>query len=93
MHKVITIPRIPGVKTAIFTKRIIGFHMTCAPLDGGKEGNHTDWYDMKPSLVDMMKMLPAAIRISNIFWVDNCSAQNKCWTLYTALFQVVNHPD
>ena len=22
------------------------------------------------------------------FWVDNCSAQNKNWTLYTALFQV-----
>ena len=27
-----------------------------------------------------------------LFWVDNCSAQNKNWTLYTALCYVVNSP-
>ena len=36
MQKVIMLPRIPGVKTVIFTKRIIVFHMTYAPLGSGK---------------------------------------------------------
>ena len=27
------------------------------------------------------------------FWTDNCSAQNKCWTLYTALCSLINSPD
>ena len=25
-----------------------------------------------------------------VFWVDNCSGQNKCWTLYTMLVQHAN---
>ena len=28
-----------------------------------------------------------------ILWADNCSAQNKCWTLYTALCSLINSPD
>ena len=28
-----------------------------------------------------------------IFWTDNCSAQNRCWTLYTALCSLINSPD
>ena len=27
------------------------------------------------------------------FWTDNCLAQNKCWTLYTALCSLINSPD
>ena len=26
-----------------------------------------------------------------VFWVDNCSFQNKCWYLYTALCDAVNN--
>ena len=28
-----------------------------------------------------------------IFWTDNCSAQNKNWTLYTALVYYINNPN
>ena len=32
MQKVIMLPRMPGVKRAVFTKRIVAFNMTFAPL-------------------------------------------------------------
>ena len=37
MQKVIMLPQIPGVKTAVFTKQLVLFHMTFAPLGGGTE--------------------------------------------------------
>ena len=36
MEKVIMLPRLPGMKKAIFTRRIILFHKTFAPLGGTK---------------------------------------------------------
>ena len=32
MEKVIMLPRMPGVKQCIFTRRLVGYHMTFAPL-------------------------------------------------------------
>ena len=32
MQKVIMLPRMPGAKTAVFTKRLVTFHETFAPL-------------------------------------------------------------
>ena len=32
MEKVIMLPRMPGVKQCIFTRRLIAYHMTFAPL-------------------------------------------------------------
>ena len=37
MQKVIMLPCMPGVKRCVFTKRIVAFNMTFAPL-GGKKG-------------------------------------------------------
>ena len=37
MQKVIMLPRLPGVKTAVFTRRIIAYHETFAPLQPTKE--------------------------------------------------------
>ena len=28
-----------------------------------------------------------------IFWTDNCFAQNKCWTQYTAICSLINSPE
>ena len=39
MQKVIMLPRIPGVKTAVFTKRLVAFHETFAPSLGKFSGN------------------------------------------------------
>ena len=38
MQKVIMLSRMPGVKRAVFTKRIVAFNMTFAPLGGRKGG-------------------------------------------------------
>ena len=38
MQKVIMLPRIPGVKSAVFTKRLTMYHMTFAPLGGISQG-------------------------------------------------------
>ena len=99
MQKVIMLPRIPGVKTAVFTKRLILFHMTFAPLGGGTESPHgIIWNKSMAGRCDedvtstYMKLIADSKRDEKFFnfWVDNCSAQNKNWTLYTALCQVVN---
>ena len=38
MQKVIMLPRMPGVKRCVFSKRIVAFNMTVAPLGGKKSG-------------------------------------------------------
>lgn len=37
LQKIIMLPRMPGIKTAVFTKRIIAFHETFAPLGDCKK--------------------------------------------------------
>ena len=34
MQKVLMLPRMPGLKTAIFCQRLVVFHQTFAPLGG-----------------------------------------------------------
>jgi len=36
MQKIIMLPRMPGIKTCVFTRRLVAFHETFAPL-GGRE--------------------------------------------------------
>ena len=38
MQKVIMLPRLPGVKTCVFTRRLVLFHETFAPLGGKCRG-------------------------------------------------------
>ena len=47
MQKVVMLPRMPGVKKCIFTKRLIAFHMTFAPLGGRGHGGKTNRYHME----------------------------------------------
>ena len=74
LQKVIMLPRMPGVKSAIFTKRIVAYHETFAVV-GNAEKNK----DKHVSVV----------------WHEGISgrgaAQNKNWTLYTALATLVNY--
>ena len=102
MQKVIMLPRMPGVKRAVFTKRIVAFNMTFAPLGGWKGGKPLGiiWHeticgrndeDVTSTYVKFVKDYKRDCRIIT-WWADNCSAQNKNWTLFTTFCQLVNNP-
>ena len=100
MQKVVMLPRMPGVKKAIFTRRLVAFHMTFAPLGGhGHGGRPTGiiWNesvsgrndeDVTSTYVKYIEFKRDHNRFT--FWADNCSAQNKNWTLFTTFVQLVN---
>ena len=103
MQKVMMLPRIPGVKRVVFTRCIVGFNMTFAPIGGGKGGKPVGviWHeamcgrndeDGTSTYINIVRDYRRDCR-NFIFWANNCRAQNKNWTLYTTLCQFVNYPD
>jgi len=99
MQKVQMLPRLPGVKTCVFTRRLVAFHETFAPI--GKLSKRPIvsvlWHealsgrnaeDLASVFIKFMQYLRDVRHF--IFYVDNCGAQNKNWTLFTALTAVVN---
>ena len=91
IHKVIMLPRMPGVKTAVFTKRLVTFCGTFAPL-----GKFSKTKGIMPTAViwregisgrnteNVASTFAKVIRSAQyqdikhfIFWCDDCSGQNK----------------
>ena len=84
-----------------FCKRVVVFNETFAPVGGSK--NRKDkatgvlWHKEERGLsaADVASMFVGFVRKNQdtknfIFWLDNCSAQNNNWYLYTALLNEVN---
>ena len=103
MQKVIMLPRMPGVKTCVFTRRLVCFHETFAPLGGTKRSMGQPlgilWHEGLSSrnAEDVMSCYAKAMRhplyrdkSKFTFYADNCSAQNKNWTLFTGMIAEVN---
>uniref|UniRef100_UPI00358ECCF5 dynein axonemal heavy chain 8 n=1 Tax=Myxine glutinosa TaxID=7769 RepID=UPI00358ECCF5 len=104
MQKVIMLPRLPGVKTCVFTRRLVLFHETFAPLGGKQAGRNRQpigvvWHEGIAcrqaedvvSAYDKLIHDRAYRDCENFtFWVDNCSAQNKNWVLFTGMVLMVN---
>ncbi len=106
MQKVILLPRLPGYKLCMFTKRLVVINQTFAPIN--KEEVHKKkalgvlWHegvsgrkdeDVTSAFIKCMEH-PTFRDYSNfVIWVDNCSGQNKNWTLYTSLIHIVNNED
>ena len=99
MQKVIMLPRMPGLKVAVFCKRIVIFNETFAPVGGKSWGkpNGVLWHEgiAGRSAQEVASTYIKLIRSNRdkssfVFWADNCSAQNKNWYLYTALATEVN---
>ena len=104
MQKIVMLLRIPGVETAIFTKRLTTYHMTFAPVGGKSQENGKPvgviWHeaimgrndeDVTSTYAKYIEYMRDKTRF--LFWVDNCSAQNKNWTLYTTFCFLVKSPD
>ena len=105
MQKVIMLPRIPGVKTAVFTKRLVAFHETFAPLGKFSKENApvgVVWHegisgrnaeDVASTFAKIIQS-PQFRDVKNfVFWCDNCSGQNKNWTLFTCCCYLLNAQD
>ena len=99
MQKVIMLPRLPGLKVVVFCKRTVLFNETFAPLGKGKQATGVIWHEgvKGRSAAEVASTYTAFIKSNRdvkdfVFWVDNCSGQNKNWFLFTALANEVNVP-
>jgi len=103
MQKVILLPRLPGFKLNLFTKRLVVLNQTFAPLNkkeiSTKKALGVLWHegisgrkdeDVASAYIKALEHTAFRDFNSIVIWVDNCSGQNKCWTLYTALAHFVN---
>ena len=104
LQKVIMLPRLPGVKTVAFTKRIIAYNLICAPLGNKKKVSQktmrtyaATWHEAEggrsaSEIASGYKYFIEHHRdVANfIFWADNCSVQNKNWHLFTLFTTLVN---
>ena len=104
MQKEIMLPRVPGVKTAVFTRRHVAFHETFAPLGSfsksklilptgviwheGISGRNAD--DVASTYAKIIRSTQYRDAQHFIFWCDNCSGQNKNWTLFTVFCYLLN---
>lgn len=106
LQKVIMLPRMPGIKSAVFTKRIIAFHETFTTVGkmkivkSKKRTISVVWHEgtagrkaeeITAAFIKAMKFERDCKHI--VYWLDNCSAQNKNWCLYTSLVSLVNSHD
>ena len=102
MQKIILLPRMPGMKVCLFTRRLVVFHLTFAPL--GKTAEKPTGIIWHEGISGRSAEDIASAYLTNItheknrdfkkwvLWADNCSGQNKCWILYTALIAELNKP-
>ncbi|KAL4082222.1 hypothetical protein QTP88_030174, partial [Uroleucon formosanum] len=92
LQKVILIPNMPDTKSYFFTSRLVVFNETFAQLKPNALCHCVLWHEAiagrkAENITDSILAL-----ISNqsdvqdfIFWADNCTDQNKNWTLYMVL--------
>ena len=102
MQKVVLLPRMPGYKLCCFTTRLVTINLTFAPIGSSRKHNQKPlailWNEAIAGRKDedvssaYVKALSPNFRDYTrwVVWLDNCSGQNKCWTLYTTLIRVLN---
>ena len=96
MQKIILLPKLTS-KQHFFVSRLVTFNETFACINDPSEPDRVIlWHEAISgrSAADVASAYLKCIELSasdNVtFWVDNCSGQNKNWTLYTAMCQCVN---
>ena len=105
MQKVIMLPHMPGLKTALFTRRILMINQTIAPLGGIKSGCGQPigylWHegiqgrndeDVASAVVKFLSSELLRDCLDVMIWADNCSGQNKNWTLFSAIVHHLFNP-
>uniref|UniRef100_A0A336KQD2 CSON014464 protein n=1 Tax=Culicoides sonorensis TaxID=179676 RepID=A0A336KQD2_CULSO len=96
LQKVVFLPRMDSFKEAIFAPRIKTFNETFAEVGGGKvvavlwnesiSGRKSE---------DILSTFDKVLNIHKndekvVFWLDNCTGQNKNWSLFIHICLIVN---
>ena len=94
------LPEILGAKSGVFTQRICAYNESFSPLEKkvgesigflwhqGIAGRNDE--DVTSCFVKLLQLFTLRGVINLIVWLDNCTAQNKNWTLFSALVAVLN---
>ncbi|KAL2089719.1 hypothetical protein ACEWY4_014407 [Coilia grayii] len=100
LQKIIMLPRMPSVKSAVFTRRISAYHETFAPVGKKTNKNKTIsvvWHEgiAGRNVKEIASAYGAALEKERdikhiVYWVDNCSAHNRNWCLLSSLVSLVN---
>ncbi|CAH1100908.1 unnamed protein product [Psylliodes chrysocephalus] len=94
LQKVVMLPRYDTFNDVIFVPRFLDFNETVMPFGTANILNSTAvvWHEAligrkKKNIIDTFYAFFLTIRdIENVtLWLDNCSTQNKNWTLYCYL--------
>ena len=106
MQKIIMIPHLPGIKTALFTQHIFLINQTIAPLEGSSKGCRKPigflWHkgiqgqyyeDVASAVIKFLSLDVLQCCINVTLWCDNCSGQNKNWTLFSAIVHHLFNPE
>ncbi|CAJ1084251.1 uncharacterized protein LOC122862640 [Xyrichtys novacula] len=103
LQRVILLPRMPGVKPALLTKRLFVFHETFATV-GQRRGSEKKsisviWHEGMAlrKAVEVASAYVVALQRERdvahvVLWVDGCTVQNRNWCLLTTLVMAVNQP-
>lgn len=95
MQKIILLPKLT-VKQHFFVSRLVVFNETFACLNADEPDFAVLWHeglngrDASAVASAYVKCLELSESMHVTFWADNCSSQNKNWTLFTALCLCVN---
>ena len=94
MQKIILLPKLT-IKQHFFVSRLVIFNETFASMDG-KNDMVILWHEgiSGRNAADVTSAYVKCLEMSDsdvvTIWADNCCAQNKNWTLFTAILQCVN---
>ena len=107
LQNLVLLPRLPGYKESIFTSRLIAFNLSFVPLGKTKSNKCSNksavavcWHEGIMGRKDedicsgYLKFLTSSLcrDAKHVkIWCDNCGGQNKCWTLYTVLVNIVKN--
>ena len=101
LQKVLLLPMIDQFKKTIFTSRLVCFNETFAPLSkSAKKSIAILWHEAvcgrkDEDIASAFQKFISEYRDCEeiIIWADNCPGQNKNWTLFTMLCDLVNSSD
>lgn len=100
LQKVIMLPRMNSIKKVLFTKRVIAFNESFVPV--GNNQKHLKphaviWAEpisgrKKEDITSTFHAFLLNNRDAEVItlWLDNCTGQNKNWTLFTFLVYIIN---
>jgi len=95
MQRVILLPKMT-IKEHFFVSRLVVFNETFASLSAGQPDYVILWHEALSSRTAgdvasaYVRAVVSVAKPNIVIWADNCTAQNKKWTLYTSMACVVN---